>query len=1081
MTVVPKSCLTLAALISSLLIATSTAHAQWENAAPLPEARAQHTATVLANGQVLVAGGSAHLANTPTHATTLLYNPATGQWRAGPDLAQARRGHTATPLPNGTVLIVGGITSSGGQIPLAQSGVIFDPRAGAPGIGGFTETANTPMLRRARHTATVLPNGQVLVVGGQGIAGQAALASTELYDPATRTWGSAPSLPGSSFGKRDHTTTLLRDGRVLVVGGESNHEVPTLDAYLRESDGSWTSVPLPAGHHRTLHSATLLPDGRVFVAGGVDINGESLPTSHFFHPATSNWTPGPLLITARGRHSATLLPDGRVLLAGGRGAGGAAIGTAEVLSPDGNAMAPAPTTLALQARHSHHALLLPNGQVLITGGADSTGTALGSSQHYAPQPQPAVTNAGGLAGASWRLSTVLADGSVLVTGGTRPAPGVGPMPAQRYYPTTNTWTSAGEPFMNGRIDGAQTLLADGRVLLTGGQPGSVGNGVYEADLYNPVTGTWSRAATGPQRRWGHTATLLPGGNVLVAGGRTSGRLADIYRPASNDWVPTTALSGWRSRHSATLLADGRVMVAGGRGGDGVTTLSSVEIYDPATATWQPGPGPLAGPRSGHSATLLPSGQVLITGGGGDNHLYDPGTGTTQMLTGGTRRGNGSSQHSATLLPTGQVMLVGGRDTNTYAYVNIITLCKPAALVCADVGTTPSAIEDHTAALLPDGRVLVAGGYSVAPAATSTWLVDPRPTIAANRVRPAITGGPATVEAGAPLALTGAAFIDETEAASGSTAQATSQVPILTVQRMDGGSVHWLLPSTGAVATVSTFTSVPLPASLPAGQYQARVYTGGMVSTPYAFNITNFLPPGAPTEASAQPGNSQATITWQEPTGTPAVASYTVTDNTRGHSCTAAAPASTCTIQGLTNGTPYTFIVIATSAGGATATSAPTAPVTPNGPVTPVLGAPTSVVGTAGNSRIALRWQAPAQQPGSVAPTHYTVVSSPSQLGCGLVQAPATTCTVTGLNNGTAYTFVVRAHAAELTRDSLPSAPVTPLAAGPGPDPEPTGLVPVPALGAPAIALLGLGAAALGALRLRRKTKQPASNESTPVN
>ncbi|MET4579675.1 kelch repeat-containing protein [Ottowia thiooxydans] len=1065
MTVVTTPRLSFAALIITLFAVTS-AQAQWEGANPMPEIRAQHTATVLSNGQVLVVGGSANLVNLSVYATTSLYNPATGQWRAGPDLAQARRAHTATPLPNGTVLLVGGLTSSGGQVPLASSSVLFDPGAGEPGVGGFTPTTTTPTLRRARHTATLLPNGQVLVVGGQGIAGQAALTSTELYDPATGTWTNAPSLPGSSFGKRDHTATLLRDGRVLVVGGESNHETPTLDAYLRELDGSWTGVPLPAGNHRTLHSATLLPDGRVFVAGGLDNNGEALRTSHFFHPLTNSWTQGPLLLAARSRHSATLLPDGRVLLAGGLGTGAAAIGTAEVLSTDGNAITPAPTTLALQARHSHHALLLPAGEVLVTGGADASGAALGSSQRYAPQPQPTVANAGGLAGSQWRLSTTLSDGSVLVTGGSRPD-GNTPMPAQRYDPSTNTWASVGAPFVDGRVEGTQTLLADGRVLLTGGQPGHVGNGVYEADLYNPTTSAWSRAATAPRRRWGHTATLMPGGNVLVAGGRTSGNLADIYRPASNDWVPTAALPSWRSRHSATLLKDGRVMVAGGRGSDGTSLLSSVDIYDPATASWQSGPGPLAGPRSGHSATLLPSGQVMISGGGGDNHLYDPATGATQMLTGGTRRGNGFSMHSATLLPNGQVLLVGGRSTVTSAYVNAITLCKPSALTCADVGTTPSAIEDHTAALLPDGRVLIAGGYSVAPAATSTWLIDPRTPIGGNRVRPAITGGPSAIAAGTPLVLTGAAFIDETEAGHGATSQAASHLPLLTVQRMDGGSLHWLQPA--AAATASTFTSIPLPASLPAGQYQAHIYTGGMRSAPYVFRMTSFPAPGAPTQASAQPGNSQATVTWQAPIGHPAVASYTVTDHTRGHSCTVAAPANTCTVQGLTNGTPYTFLVTATAAGGATATSIPTAPVTPNGPVNPGLGAPTNVVATAGNGRVALRWQAPAQLPGSLAPTHYTVVTSPGQAGCGTVQAPATACMVTGLANGTTYTFVVRAHAAQLTRDSSPSAPVTPSTAAP--EPAPDGLAHVPALGAPAIGLLGLGAAGLGALRLRPKRRR----------
>ena len=119
----------------------------------------------------------------------------------------------------------------------------------------------------------------------------------------------------------------------------------------------------------------------------------------------------------------------------------------------------------------------------------------------------------------------------------------------------------------------------------------------------------------------------------------------------------------------------------------------------------------------------------------------------------------------------------------------------------------------------------------------------------------------------------------------------------------------------------------------------------------------------------------------------------------------------------------------------------------------------------------LTWQAPTTQPpGSVTPTHYTVLSSPGFFGCGNVPAPATTCTVTGLTNGATYTFIVRAHAGGvpgITTDSAPSATVTPSAAGPGPG-GPAGAQPVPVLGVPGLALLGLGAAALGARRLRRK-------------
>jgi N-acetylneuraminic acid mutarotase len=177
-----------------------------------------------------------------------------------------------------------------------------------------------------------------------------------------------------------------------------------------------------------------------------------------------------------------------------------------------------------------------------------------------------------------------------------------------------------------------TLLRDGRMLVAGGQFFGLGT----AELYDPDSGTWTATGSMAEGRIGHTAALLPDGRVLVAGGYTndsSGSFAtmlasaELYDPSNGTWTVTGNMIQARNDHTATSLPDGTVLVAGGSNVSSGTQLASAELYDPNSGSWTITVS-MTEARSGHTATLLLDGTVLVAGaGGGTPELYDPGSGT----------------------------------------------------------------------------------------------------------------------------------------------------------------------------------------------------------------------------------------------------------------------------------------------------------------------------------------------------------------------------------------------------------------------------------------------------------------------
>jgi len=251
----------LAQLCASLTTFASTAFAQGGMFVPtggMSSARSNHTATLLSNGKVLIAGGY-NCCTATTLASAELYDPAAGTFTPTGSMNIGRNNHTATLLNNGKVLVAGGSDNNG----LIQAGAeLYDPATGT-----FTATGSMSTVR-SNHTATLLNNGKVLVAGGITLAGT--LASTELYDPATGTFTATGSM--STF-RSNHTATLLNNGKVLIAGGENccNFGVLTSEELYDSSTGTFSSTgslqPF-TNSSRILHTATLLNNGKVLVAGG---------------------------------------------------------------------------------------------------------------------------------------------------------------------------------------------------------------------------------------------------------------------------------------------------------------------------------------------------------------------------------------------------------------------------------------------------------------------------------------------------------------------------------------------------------------------------------------------------------------------------------------------------------------------------------------------------------------------------------------------------------------------------------------------------------------------------------------------
>ncbi|MEP7338233.1 MAG: kelch repeat-containing protein [Acidobacteriota bacterium] len=652
--------------------------------------REGHTATLLQNGKVLAAGGRSDAGSVLN--TAEVYDPLTGLWMpAVNSLSAPRYGHTAIQLRNGLVLIAGGRRGAAGS-EILDTAELYDPATNR-----WTALNARMTTARARHTATLLLDGRVLFTGGEN--GGGLLNSTEFYNAATQTFTAAGATGNLNDARRQHTATLLGDGKVLAAGGANNSASLKSAETFDPTTGKWKRVgDLRTARHG--HTATMLPTGEVLIAAGVS-GGALTDTSELFSPIPATWaaTNGNLA-TPRQAHSATLLPSGSVLVAGGTDASGAAINSAQVYNRLTKVWSAAPSFTFSEARGGHTATILHNGRVLFAGGQSNSGNFLSSSEYYEP-----VT-------ASWVVTTF----PPVSTATPAPTPVPGSTP-----PVTTQMNVA-------RKGHTATVLPDGRVLAAGGTMTTTGGGnsiLNTAEIFDPFSGRWTLvAATMNAARASHTATLLPNGKVLLIGGNGGGgNSAELFDPASQSFTPTVAPGVSRVDHTATLLPNGKVLVVGGQG-----ATSSAQLYDPSaspTGGWSSaGAGALSPARHKHTATLaLVNGvyRVFIFGGLDASNralksprFYNVETNAFSTITAEPTRFR--YDHTATLLPDGRVFVSGGRGGTNGADVGRVIgnseIFNPSAGTWdANLISTASRV-DHTATLLPNGRVLLIGGRTI---------------------------------------------------------------------------------------------------------------------------------------------------------------------------------------------------------------------------------------------------------------------------------------------------------------------------------------------------------------------------------
>jgi N-acetylneuraminic acid mutarotase len=524
----------------------------------------------LQDQRVLLSGG------TNDNNEAVIFDPTSDTWVNAGTMFFGRSNHSITLLPSGNVLVVGGQTQGTIVDQWSHTAEIFNLK-----LMQWIPTTNMLSHRNTGPKAVQLPSGFILVVGGSNTS------TAELFDPSTSLWSLVESTNDARY--FGHESTVLDDGRALVTGGN----VPEATATAALCDAlafAWEKLTPPKATNRVFHSATKLADGRMLVVGGRDTTSEAvLQDAWMYDPAITDPTQGPWSSagTPLGKHAlhaATKLADGRVLVIGGT---------------DG---------------------ALPE---LFDSSASSN---MWTTTNSANAPA-------GIAGAT---ATLLNDGRVLVVGGFSTDGSFDAVKTVYLYdPATNTWEndlSLPDAFA-GAIGHSATLLADDSVVIIGGvakcpQQNTTVTAQNVAARFIPKTKQWEAVDEMPQARAFHSATILPNGHVVLAGGGaamsnscmnpswdsvyTSTLIFEPLKTGAEQWVYAGTMNEARTGHQAVLLEGGRLLVAGGLRDNFGNALSSAELFDPNNDEWS-STSRMQFARYGHTLVSLAGGVVALGG------------------------------------------------------------------------------------------------------------------------------------------------------------------------------------------------------------------------------------------------------------------------------------------------------------------------------------------------------------------------------------------------------------------------------------------------------------------------------------
>jgi hypothetical protein len=773
---------------SNCVTAPASGPGTFSQTGPLNQERAFASAALLPNQTSLLIAGGGRVPGYLTRAQIYDPNASSAMFTPDAQLENARANHTATLLSDGHVLVTGGDNG----IEALNSSEIYHPASGTS--GSFVEAASM-FATRTHQTATLLKDGRVLISGGSPAVAQVnvddsmgnlirtdvvpigALNTAELFEPTTGNFVGV--FDAMTSARTEHTATLLEDGTVLLVGGADQNGVALASAEIFDSHTmTFTPTAGTLSIARYDHTATLIQcgkgcdfDGDVLIVGGFNNASQTIAQAELYDPTHKSFIPQESLMTDRALHTAIDLDDGSVLIAGGiqniPSTGFTNLTSAEIFEVSPNSMnagsfVPAENNLSAM-RSGAAAVEIKLGGVSkilesFGGQADFNGaffSSLPSSDLYDPASMTFSTGPASLPSCTVsslnpfgcaitrtaHTATVLNDGRVVIIGGYE-ATRVVLNSTETYDLTSGTFSPAPD-LSEARVFQTSSVIMGnvhgGDILIAGGDPPCDGT----AQRYDVANNAF--VATGPMtsanRCTFFSATPLNDGTILFAGGldgSTEGstppnvlNTAELYNPANDTFTPVGNLNSPRWGHAAVQLTDGSndVLIVGGAncaasGCNGF--LNTAELFDPATKMFTPTTNPLKEPRFFSSVNNLPimpgptsetpANGVLIAGGSGDNtaEYYDPATGTFSVT------GNMNFIRffqPGTTLPgqAGLILLTGGSGRNAFA--NLLPLSSaeifdPNAGMFCRTGDMDIGRAFHSATAIGTGkdvRVLVAGG------------------------------------------------------------------------------------------------------------------------------------------------------------------------------------------------------------------------------------------------------------------------------------------------------------------------------------------------------------------------------------